>query len=250
MPCERLRLKEDEFYLLDLPTLLMDLALEFELREEEIIYHIKQMRILTMGTSVLDEDHIPLVTIDNTTIENIIKESEGKGLDKEQTFKAIVQPWMESIHDYLVKMTNKYKDAFYICDLRVQPRENRRWEIVYGRNAKVTFGTPPQVPFIKLCKEKQIEADFTISELKYLKEPTGRQTVACFKAEDSEMIIDETLYDNATQKDRLIIFPNAKDRRFQLQIHGSIGIHALVGYLKQMPELCRKMDKFAESLNF
>ena len=81
-----------------------------------------------------------------------------------------------------------------------------------------------------------------------MKDPSRRQTVACFTVEDSEIIIDEVLYDQLWHKDQLIIYPNAKDRRFQLQISGSIGLHALVGYLKQMPALCQQMNKFAESL--
>ena len=180
-------LRDDEFYLLDLPTLLLDLALEYQLREEEITYHTKQLRITTMQTSVLDEDHITLAAIDEATKERIIKESERKGLDKEQTFKVLVQPW---------------------------------------------------------------EVNFIFSETHHLTDPVGRQTVASFSVEGSEIIIDEALYDHARSKDRLIIFPNVKDRRFQLQISGSIGLHALVGYLKQMPALCQQMNKFAESLNF
>lgn len=243
-------IRDDEFYLLDLPTLLLDLALEYQLREEEITYHTKQLRITTMQTSVLDEDHITLDAIDEATMERIIKESESNGLDKEQTFKVLVQPWMKTIHDYLVQMTGKYKDPVYMCNLRIEPKENGGLTSLYGRNAKVTFGIPPQIPFKMLCDEKQVEVNFIFSETHRLTDPVGRQTVASFSVEGSEIIIDEALYDLARSKDRLIIFPNVKDRRFQLQISGSIGLHALVGYLKQMPALCQQMNKFAESLNF
>lgn len=243
-------LRDDEFYLLDLPTLLLDLALEYQLREEEITYHTKQLRITTMQTSVLDEDHITLDAIDEATMERIIKESESKGLDKEQTFKVLVEPWMKAIHDYLVQMTGKYKDSVYMCNLRIEPKENENVAYLYGRSAKVTWGIPPLIPFKKLCEEKQVEVNYLFSETHHLSAPIGRQTVASFSVEGSEIIIDEALYDIVRSKDRLLIFPNAKDRRFQLQISGSVGLHALVGYLKQMPALCQQMDKFAESLNF
>lgn len=243
-------LRDDEFYFLDLPTLLMDLALEYQLREEEITFHAKQQRISTMQTSVLDEEHITLAAIDEATKERIIKECEQKRLDKEQTFKVLVEPWMKAIHDYLVQMTGKYKDSVYMCNLRIEPKENGGLTNLYGRNAKYTFGIPPQVPFKRLCEEKQVEVNYLFSETHHLSAPTSRQTIASFSVEGSEIIIDEALYDNVRSKDRLIIFPNAKDRRFQLQISGSIGLHALVGYLKQMPALCRQIDKFTESLNF
>ena len=243
-------LRDDEFYLLDLPTLLMDLALEYQLREEEIVFHAKQQRISTMQTSVLDEEHITLAAIDEATKERIIKECEQKGLDKDQTFKVLVEPWMTSIHDYLVQMTGKYKDSVYMCNLRIEPKENENVAYLYGRSAKVTWGIPPLIPFKKLCEEKQVEVNYLFSEAHHLTDPIGRQTVASFSVEGSEIIIDEALYDIVRSKDRLLIFPNAKDRRFQLQISGSVGLHALVGYLKQMPALCQQMDKFAESLNF
>lgn len=243
-------LRDDEFYLLDLPTLLLDLALEYQLREEEITYHTKQLRITTMQTSVLDEDHITLDAIDEATMERIIKESESKGLDKEQTFKVLVEPWMKAIHDYLVQMTGKYKDSVYMCNLRIEPKENENVAYLYGGSGKVTWGIPPLIPFKKLCEEKQVEVNYLFSEAHHLTDPIGRQTVASFSVEGSEIIIDEALYDIVRSKDRLLIFPNAKDRRFQLQISGSIGLHALVGYLKQMPALCKQMNKFAESLNF
>ena len=243
-------LRDDEFYLLDLPTLLMDLALEYQLREEEIIFHAKQQRISTMQTSVLDEDHIMLDAIDEATVERIIKESEQKGLDKEQTFKVLVDPWMEAIHDYLAQMTSKYKDFVFMFNLEIEPDVNGCSSSLFTRTGKykTEIGIVPQVPFKKLCEERQLEVSYTFSKNPYLKDPSRRQTVACFTVEDSEIIIDEVLYDQLWHKDQLIIYPNAKDRRFQLQISGSIGLHALVGYLKQMPALCQQMNKFAESL--
>lgn len=36
-------LRDDEFYLLDLPTLLLDLALEYQLREEEICQQMDKL---------------------------------------------------------------------------------------------------------------------------------------------------------------------------------------------------------------
>ena len=243
-------LRDDEFYLLDLPTFLMDLALEYQLREEEIIFHAKQQRISTMQTSVLDEDHIMLDAIDEATVERIIKESEQKGLDKEQTFKVLVAPWMEAIHDYLAQMTSKYKDFVYMFNLEIEPGVNGCSSSLFTRTAKynIETGIVPQVPFKKLCEERQLEVSYTFSKNSCLSCPSRRQTVACFTVEDSEIIIDEVLYDQLWHKDQLIIYPNAKDRRFQLQISGSIGLHALVGYLKQMPALCQQMNKFAESL--
>lgn len=233
-------LRDDEFYVLDLPTLLMDLALEYQLREEEIAYHTKQQLIAKMETAVLDEESISLPPIGQSSTESDIT--------------TIAQPWMDTIHDYLVRMTNKYKDSFYMCNMSIEPKENGGLVILYGRHAKITMGRPPQEAFIQLCKEQQVEGTFTISETKILAEPMRRQTVASFKVGEAEIIFDEVLHHTTPQKDRLTVFPYAKDRRFQFQVHGSIGIHALVSYLKLMPELCRQMDELQKkidgSLNF
>ena len=252
MPCnpEQFILREDEFYMLDLPTLLMDLALEYQLREEEILYHAKQMRILTMETTVLDEECITLSTINTNTIERIIKESESQGLDKDQTFKAIVQPWMESIRNYLLQLTNKYKDQMFICNIGLKPEKVGGAVEIYDPRSShhmVTFS--PQQKYLDICKEKQVEGLFSIPKPTLLESPSGYQTTAVFKVADAEMEIDERIYSDS-KHDLLVIYPNAKDHRFQLEIKGSIGIHALVGYLKLMPELCRQMKKFADSLNF
>ena len=41
----------------------------------------------------------------------------------------------------------------------------------------------------------------------------------------------------------------AKDHRFQFEINGQIGMHALVSYLKLMPELCQQMDELQKMID-
>ena len=248
IPCKRWVLTEAEFQWLDVANLLKDLALEHELCQEEFIYHSKQLRINSMEVSVMDEEHIPFVTIDEATIENLIKECAAKQLDKEQTFKVIVQPWMDSIRDYLLKMTNKYKNQFFVCDLPIKPTGGL--VEVYGRRALVALSSkPPQESYIKLCKEKQVEGDFSVSDPVCLESPPRQKTHAWFKVKEAELEIDETLFRTAPQKDKLILFPNSKDHRFQIEINGQIGIHALVSFLKLMPELCQQMNDLQKKID-
>jgi hypothetical protein len=222
--------------------------MEYELCQEEFTYHSKQLRINSMEVSVMDEEHIPFVTIDEATIENLIKECAAKQLDKEQTFKVIVQPWMDSIRDYLLKMTNKYNDQFFVCDLRIKPTGGL--VEVYGRRALVALSSnPPQESYIKLCTEKQVEEEFSVSDPVCLESPACQKTHAWFKVKEAELEIDETLFRTAPQKDILILFPNSKDHRSQIEINGQIGIHALVSYLKLMPELCQQMDDLQKMID-
>ena len=240
-----LELTEQEFYFLDLATLLMDLALEYSLRLEEIAYHAKQIRILTMETTLLDEENIPLEPIDDATIESIIAECHSKGLDSGNTFNAIVQPWMDAISNYFMLMNNKYDDRFYLKDFEIERRISK-FVPLYNT---VVRGWPKKT-VTEFCEGKEVVGEIVITAAKFLSSPLREQTIACFKVGDSEMIMDEMIYSSfGLKKNTLAIFPNAKERRFRLDINGSIGIHALVGYLRQMPALCKKMDELAARID-
>ena len=237
-------LTEQEFYFLDLATLLMDLALEYRLRQEEIAYHAKQMRIHTMETALLDEEQIPLDPIDDATIESIIAECGNKGIDSGNTFKAIVQPWMDAISNYFMLMSNKYDDRFSLKDFEIE----RISKFVPLYNTVVRVGWPKKT-VTEFCEGKEVVGEMVITAAKYLSNPSREQAIACFKVGDSEMIMDEMIYSSIGLKNTLAIFPNARVRRFRLDIKGSIGIHALVGYLKLMPALCKKMDELAARID-
>ena len=237
-------LTEQEFYFLDLATLLMDLALEYRLRQEEIAYHAKQMRIHTMETALLDEEQIPLDPIDDATIESIIAECGNKGIDSGNTFKAIVQPWMDAISNYFMLMSNKYDDRFSLKDFEIE----RISKFVPLYNTVVRVGWPKKT-VTEFCEGKEVVGEMVITAAKYLSNPSREQKIACFRVGDAEMIMDEMIYSSIGLKNTLAIFPNASVRRFRLDIKGSIGIHALVGYLKLMPALCKKMDELAARID-
>ena len=221
-------LTEQEFYFLDLATLLMDLALEYRLRQEEIAYHAKQMRIHTMETALLDEEQIPLDPIDDATIESIIAECGNKGIDSGNTFKAIVLPWMDAISNYFVLMSNKYDDRFSIKNFEIE----RISEFVPLYNTRVRGFWWYKNTVTEICEGKEVVGEIAITASKFLSSPSREQKIACFRVGDAEMIMDEMIYSSFSLKDTLAIFPNARDRRFRLDINGSIGIHALVSYLK------------------
>jgi hypothetical protein len=233
-------LTEQEFYFLDLATLLMDLALEYRLRQEEIAYHAKQMRIHTMETALLDEEQIPLDPIDDAAIESIIAECGNKGIDSGNTFKAIVQPWMDAISNYFVLMSNKYDDRFSLKNFEIE----RISEFVSLYNTRVR-GFWYKKTVTEICEGKEVVGEIAITASKFLSNPSRQQNIACFRVGDAEMIMDEMIYSSFGLKNTLAIFPNARDRRFRLDINGSIGIHALVSYLKLMTVLCKKMDELA-----
>ena len=147
-------------------------------------------------------------------------------------------------------------------------------EVLAGAEGKgLNFDTVTEI-----CEGKEVVGEIAITASKLLSDPSRQQNIACFKVGDSEMIMDEMIYYSSGLKNTLTIFPNAtaklqplfdkmpaknldnlydimcnkieyEEGLFRLDIKGSIGIHALVGYLKQMPALCEKMDELAARID-
>ena len=118
-------------------------------------------------------------------------------------------------------------------------------EVLAGAEGKgLNFDTVTEI-----CEGKEVVGEIAITASKLLSDPSRQQNIACFKVGDSEMIMDEMIYSSFHLKNTLAIFPNARVCRFRLDIKGSIGIHALVGYLKQMPTLCEKMNELAARID-
>lgn len=221
MPCnpEEWVLRDDEFYLLDLPSLLMDLSREFDLREEEITYNSKLQRIETMSCTVLDEDSIEIDPANPA----------------------------DSIRQYCVLMTDKYKDPLHICNLRIPPDPNHRMVQVYDPQGPSYLTTAPQEIFNNLCKEKDVEATFDIPEPEHLERPTkGYLTNALFTVGDYKVAIEER-YHSIEKHNKLTISPNAEDLSIKLVIKGTIGYHALVGFLKLLPDIRRQIDCLSQA---
>ena len=70
-----------------------------------------------------------------------------------------------------------------------------------------------------------------------------------FMVEGYVLYIEEFRY-YTSAKNKCIIYPYHQRPEYSFTLNGSLGLHALVGYLKQMPDVCRQIDKFTESLNF
>jgi hypothetical protein len=54
------KIEESRFFWLNLPRLLMDVALEYSIRNEEFKYHLQHLKVFNMNTMVFDESNITL----------------------------------------------------------------------------------------------------------------------------------------------------------------------------------------------
>lgn len=114
-PCEQLVgesmiLNETDFSMLNIGTLLMEMAVEMEMRQEELAYHSKKLRLRLMASTVMD-DVINFTLWDNTTLSQKIDEYISNGYNTEKIINLALRPWKSAINKYfdlaLLRMANE-----------------------------------------------------------------------------------------------------------------------------------------------
>lgn len=114
-PCEQLVgksmiLNESDFSMLNIGTLLMEMAAEMEMRQEELAYHSKKLRLRLMASTVMD-DVINFTLWDNTTLSQKIDEYISNGYNTEKIINLALRPWKSAINKYfdlaLLRMANE-----------------------------------------------------------------------------------------------------------------------------------------------
>ena len=114
-PCEQLVgvsmiLNESDFSMLNIGTLLMEMAAEMEMRQEELVYHSKKLRLRLMASTVMD-DVINFTLWDDTTLSQKIDEYISNGYNTEKIINLALRPWKSAINKYfdlaLLRMANE-----------------------------------------------------------------------------------------------------------------------------------------------
>ena len=114
-PCEQLVgesmiLNETDFSMLNIGTLLMEMAAEMEMRQEELAYHSKKLRLRLMASTVMD-DVIHFTLWDDTTLSQKIDEYISNGYNTEKIINRALRPWKSAINKYfdlaLLRMANE-----------------------------------------------------------------------------------------------------------------------------------------------
>lgn len=114
-PCEQLVgesmiLNESDFSMLNIGTLLMEMAAEMEMRQEELAYYSKKLRLRLMASTVMD-DVINFTLWDNTTLSQKMDEYISNGYNTEKIINLALRPWKSAINKYfdlaLLRMANE-----------------------------------------------------------------------------------------------------------------------------------------------
>ena len=203
MSCGIMKVHESKFNVVDIPRMLKDMWQEYSLREEELKFQIKRLKLFNMHTAIFDESH---VTSSNKP-----------------------RKCMQDMENYLLLMKNRYRDPISTNDKNLTERDK----------------------FVDFCK-KNVNVEFKIVRSVRIVGPRGSRLLSClninmrtesfFVVDGCVLQIEEFYYSDHPTMNKCIIYPFSRHPRYSFTLHGLLGCHALVGLLKQLPELCRQID--------
>ena len=107
-PCEQLchsaiLLQESDFYTLDVATLLMDMAGEWDLRHEELNYYAKKLRLRSMEAATTDS-----INFTPWEEKKVIKKTEeyiAKGYNQEKIVRQLLSSWKSAVKKFFDAQT-------------------------------------------------------------------------------------------------------------------------------------------------
>lgn len=125
VPCKQLcidnfRMEETSFSTMNIATFLMEMAAEYELRQEELNYHAKKLRLRTMDAALTDD--ISFELWDDKKLEKKIAEYVSKDYPVEKMLELVLRPWKQAItkyfHDITEQEINNSTEKFHAFNLK------------------------------------------------------------------------------------------------------------------------------------
>ncbi len=218
-PCEQLTksamlMQETDFYTLNVATLLIEAAAEWDLRQEELNYYAKKLRIRTMDAALTDD--ISFELWDDKKLEKKIAEYVSKDYPVEKIIEQVLRPWKQAItkyfHDITEQELNNSTEKFDESDLE---------DLNFRNNVLQPYFNKHGLQEVKVWKPNEKRSDIRI-------EYQGHQ----LKYTD-----DIFFYPNAHYP---IYCTNRVPRYSSMQ---GTPLRALADYLRKMPEITRKTDE-------
>ena len=104
VPCLQLpisisRLEETSFSTLNIATLLMEIAAEYELRQEELNYHAKKLKLRTMK-AIVAGDKIEYTLWDDKKLAKNVKEYKAKRYTRRHVEDLVLRPYKTAVKKY------------------------------------------------------------------------------------------------------------------------------------------------------
>ena len=220
LPCKQLsffnlRLEETSFSTLNIATFLMEMAAEYELRQEELNYHAKKLKLRTMDAALTD--NISFELWDDKKLEKKIAEYVSKDYPVEKMLELVLRPWKQAITKYFRDITeqeiNNSTEKFHAFDLKHSHDHSAQ----YIKNVLQPFFNKHGLAGIKMWIPDKGSSPLFMENQGYL---------AKYNAWD------------------VAFYPNA--HYSMCAIYGELKntpLRALAYYLQKMPEISKKTDE-------
>jgi hypothetical protein len=218
-PCEQLTksamlMQETDFYILNVATLLMEAAAEWELRQEELNYYAKKLKIRTMEAATTDSIEFELW--DDKKLEKKVAEYVSKDYPVEKMLELVLRPWKQAITKYFRDITEQElhnpTEKFDESDLEDPNFRNNVLQPYFNKHG---------LQEVKVWKTNERRSDIRIEYQGYQLKYTD----------------DIFFYPNAHYP---IYCTNQVPRYSSMQ---GTPLRALADYLRKMPEFTRKTDE-------
>ena len=216
VPCKQLsisdlRLEETSFNTLNIATFLMEMAAEYELRQEELNYHAKKLRLRTMEAATTDGIEFELW--DDKKLQKKIQEYIEKDYQLDKILEQVLRPWKMAIKKYIDAATERTLKE------QVQTFEHfNHWNIDI-------FWEKELVPYLNSLGLQDMEINAS----------EDKKNIA-IKTEGFQCSIISAYYG-------IYLYPNSHYERCKIEILPKTPLSAIGEYLKMMPRLSQKMEE-------
>ena len=129
-PCEQLTkaammLQETDFNMLNVATLLMEMEATWKLRQEELNYYAKKLRLRTMEAAVTD-DTIDFTLWDDKKLEQKVPEYVAKDYSLDKIINQVLRPWKAAVEKCFERATERAlnEEVQKMADFRSTNQQN------------------------------------------------------------------------------------------------------------------------------
>ena len=223
-PCEQLchgviLIQETEFYTLDIADLLEDMACEWELRQEELNFYAKKLKVRTMEAAVTEG--LEFTVWDEKKLKQKTAEYIGKGYPLDKVMEQVFRSWKSSVKKFFSAaeeraLTKPDQTLSDFCDFYGKPE---------------TFAKKVFCPYIKKSGLDGVEVE--TSDYRY---------AMTIKYQGAQCHLYQVYSHNIVPT----ILPDTNVECVSLPLSADTPLSAIVEYLKLMPETNPKIEEAVE----
>jgi len=220
VPCKQLsisdlRLEETSFSTLNIATLLMEIAAEWELRQEEFNYHAKKLKLRTMEAATTDSIEFELW--DEKKLQKKIPEYISKDYNIDKIIEQVSRPWKSAVKKFIdAALERSLKDEVET----IEPFNCRC-------SSSKRFVDDIFRPYLEKSGLQEVEMEFP-------KRPKTTDVILKYQGTQSRLSSDyQGIY----------FYPNAYYDGCFLVLLEKTPLSAVADYLKMMSALNQKMDE-------